>query len=156
MRHIPLAALIAGATLVAACQKKAPEAEAPEVSAATAEAANMPAPEGAVGADLPTDATTPEQQAAIDAAAAEAGLPPTPQRRVSFSCADGEAIEVRFFPEQGIAVLVRDGKTTELNGDRVASGYSYTGGEINIRGKGEELTLTVGAEGPVDCTPVRG
>ena len=39
---------------------------------------------------------------------------PTGERRVKFGCDDGESVEVRYFPLQGVAVLVRHGKTIEL------------------------------------------
>lgn len=100
----------------------------------------------------PADQTTPAQQAGLEAAAAAAGVPATPQTRTSFSCDNGETIEVRFFPEQGIAVLVRGGQNTELQGEPVASGFQYSNGQTTIRGKGNELTLNVGMMATATCT----
>jgi membrane-bound inhibitor of C-type lysozyme len=152
MRSFALAALLAGAALVSACQQKAPETTAPEVTADMAEVSNMPTPEGTVGADLPADQSTAEQRAEQEAAAAAAGLPVTQQTRTSFVCDNDETIEVRFFPEQGIAVLVRGGENIELNGEPVASGFAYSNGQTSIRGKGDELQMTVGMMATTTCT----
>ncbi len=100
----------------------------------------------------PTDQTTPAQRAEAEAAAATAGMPATPQTRTSFSCDNGETVEVRFFPEQGIAVLVRGGQNTELQGEPVASGFKYSNGQTTIQGKGDTLDLNVGMMATAKCT----
>jgi membrane-bound inhibitor of C-type lysozyme len=100
----------------------------------------------------PTDQTTPAPQAEIDAAAAAAGMPATPQTRTSFACDNGETVEVRFFPEQGIAVLVRGGQNTELQGEQVASGFKYSNGQTTIRGQGDTFDLNVGMMATAKCT----
>jgi membrane-bound inhibitor of C-type lysozyme len=99
----------------------------------------------------PTDQTTPEQRAEMETAAAAAGLPATPQTRTSFACDNGETVEVRFFPEQGVAVLVRGGQNTELQSESVASGFKYSNGQTTIAGKGDELTLNVGMMATAKC-----
>ncbi|MFN3591627.1 MAG: MliC family protein [Thermaurantiacus sp.] len=153
MQHTALVVgLLAGALMVSACQRQ-PETPATEVTAADMTADTMPAPEPMAPADgLPADQTTAEQRAADEAAAAAAGLPPTAFTRTNFACDNDEEIEVRFFPEQGVAVLVRGGETTELQQQRVASGFEYSNGQTTLRGKGEELTMTVGMMAPTNCT----
>lgn len=76
---------------------------------------------------------------------------PTAQRRVSFSCENGEEIEVRFFALQGVAVLVRQGETHELQQQRMASGFYYTNGPMSVRGQGDELRLEIGRRAPIQC-----
>jgi len=153
--------LLGLATLLASCgQPKAPDAPATDLAAATAPveapAAETPAVETPAApvdaATMPTDQTTAAQKAELEAAAAKAGMPVTPQTRTSFKCDNDEAIEVRFFPEQGIAVLVRGGENIELNGEPVASGFKYSNGQTSITGKGNELTLQVGMMAPAKCT----
>lgn len=153
------------AALVAGCGKPAENQPAPQI-AAEAPAASTPAtmPDAAapaapaaalpVGADLPADTTTPEQQAELEKAAAAAGLPPTKQSRTSFKCDNDETIEVRFFPDQGIAVLVRGGQNVELQGEPVASGFLYSNGQTTLRGKGQELEMTVGMMAATKCTAI--
>ena len=58
--------------------------------------------------------------------------------------------------DQGIAVLVRGGKNTELNGEPVASGFKYTNGQTTIQGKGDELTLNVGMMAGTKCKAKAG
>ena len=148
MRHLPLAGLLAGALLLGAgCQRKpGVEGGSPpgETGSAAGVAAPSPAP-GATGAGgpLPPDQTTPAEGAEAEAAAAAAGLPPVPFTRAAFACTDGQDIEVRFFPDQGIAVLIRDGVSRELQAEPVASGFRYAGQEVAIRGKGTTLDLTL-------------
>ena len=131
---------LAAAALIAGCNKPAAETPAPEA-----------APAGPVGAELPADQTTPAQKAELEKAAATAGVPATQQSRTTFTCDNDETIEVRFFPDQGIAVLVRGGQNVELNGEPVASGFKYTNGQTTIRGKGNELTLNVGMMATAKC-----
>ena len=76
---------------------------------------------------------------------------PTPQTRVQFRCANGEDVEMRFFPEQGVAVLVRAGETLELQQQPSASGFIYGGGPVTVRGKGSELRIEVGRMVPILC-----
>lgn len=80
-----------------------------------------------------------------------AGMPPTPMTKVLYGCATGETIEMRFFPEQGVAVLVRHGVTHELHPQPVASGFHYTNGPYGVRGKGDELQLEVSRMAPITC-----
>jgi membrane-bound inhibitor of C-type lysozyme len=75
----------------------------------------------------------------------------TPQTRVQFQCDNGEEVEMRFFPVQGVGVLVRGGKTLELQQHPSASGFIYSNGPDTVRGKGSELTIEVGRMVPIRC-----
>ena len=91
--------------------------------------------------------------AAADAAPATSAVAGESTRsiRARFDCDDGQAIDIRFFPQQGVAVLVEDGRTHELQQQIVGSGYWYTNGPIGVRGKGSELKLEIGRRTPVSC-----
>lgn len=73
-------------------------------------------------------------------------------RRVRYACDSGETVEVRFFPAQGVAVLVRGGATIELQQQPAGSGFAYGNGPNTIRGKGDALTLEIGRRVPIQCT----
>ncbi len=148
MKILPFAALGLAAVL-AACGKPAETPVAPEGTPMVTEAA--PAPAADVTADLPADQTTPAQTAELEKAAAAAGLPVTRQTRTSFKCDNDETIEVRFFPDQGIAVLVRGGQNEELQQEAAASGFKYSNGQTTIQGKGAELLLNVGMMATAKC-----
>lgn len=70
---------------------------------------------------------------------------------MQFKCSNGEQIEVRFFPAQGVGVLVRGGNAIELQQMPSASGYVYSNGPNTVRGKGNELTVEVGRMVPIQC-----
>lgn len=72
-------------------------------------------------------------------------------REVVFSCTNGHSLSVRFFPAQGVAVLVRNGETIELQQQPSGSGFSYSNGPTTIRGKGDELTVEIGRMVPLQC-----
>lgn len=76
---------------------------------------------------------------------------PTGERRVSYACADGQVVEMRFFPNQGVGVLVRNGKPMELQQQQAASGFIYSNGPNTVRGKGDELTIEIGRMVPIRC-----
>ena len=144
---------LAAAALVAGCNKPAPTAGETAAPEATAPAA-APAPEAVVPAapaEMPADQTTPEQKAELEKAAAAAGLPATKQTRATFTCDNDETIEVRFFPDQGIAVLVRGGQNVELQQEPSGSGFKYSNGQTTIQGKGDELMLNVGMMATAKC-----
>lgn len=77
----------------------------------------------------------------------------TNQSRGTWTCDNGETIELRFFPDQGVAVLVRGGQNTELQQERVASGIKYSNGQTTISGKGDEIRLNVGMMATATCKP---
>jgi membrane-bound inhibitor of C-type lysozyme len=166
-------AMIAGATLLAGCGQPSaqPETRAPQWgrgSSADIEPvvgppiANVPtvpidtkadgAPYG-MAAAIPADRSTPAQRAETAAAAGAAGLPVASESRGAWACDNGETIELRFFPDQGVAVLVRGGQNTELQQEQVASGIKYTNGQTTITGKGDEIQLNVGMMATATCKP---
>ena len=160
---IPVLATIGLAALVAACGKPAAEQSAPQIAGTeTTPTDTAPtdttATDTAVvdttptaGADLPIDQTTAAQTTEQQQAAADAGLPVTRQSRTTFKCDNDETIEVRFFPDQGIAVLVRGGENIELNSEPVASGFKYSNGTTTIQGKGNALMMNVGMMATAKC-----
>ncbi len=107
-------------------------------------------PHGSAAA-IPADRSTPAQRAATAEAAAAAGLPIMNESRGMWACDNGETIELRFFPDQGIAVLVRGGQNTELQRETVASGIKYSNGQTIITGKGDEIKLNVGMMATATC-----
>ncbi len=78
----------------------------------------------------------------------------TGERRVRFACANGEEIEMRFFPLQGVGVLVRHGQPVELQQMPSASGFLYSNGPITVRGKGDDLRMEIGRMAPIACRPL--
>ena len=72
-------------------------------------------------------------------------------REVGFNCSNGPDLSVRFFPAQGVAVLVRNGETMELQQQPSGSGFVYSNGPTTIRGKGDDLTVEIGRMVPLQC-----
>ena len=72
-------------------------------------------------------------------------------REVAFTCSNGPDLSVRFFPAQGVAVLVRNGETMELQQQPSGSGFIYSNGPTTIRGKGDDLTVEIGRMVPLQC-----
>ena len=77
--------------------------------------------------------------------------PPASDRRVAFLCSNGENVEMRFFPQQGVGVLVRGGRTQELQQQPAASGFLYVGGGTTVRGQGDELRIEAAAQPLLRC-----
>ncbi|RPI46495.1 MAG: hypothetical protein EHM59_07315 [Betaproteobacteria bacterium] len=73
------------------------------------------------------------------------------ERQVRFVCGNGEEVEMRFFPRQGVAVLVRHGMPIELKQQPSGSGFVYSNGPNTVRGKGEELSVEIGRMAPIQC-----
>jgi membrane-bound inhibitor of C-type lysozyme len=76
---------------------------------------------------------------------------PTGERRVQYICDNGEHVERRLFPLQGVGVLVRNDKPMELQQQPAASGFRYTNGPNTVRGKGGELSVEIGRMVPIRC-----
>jgi len=76
------------------------------------------------------------------------------ERHVRYLCDNKEGVELRFFPQQGVAVLVRHGRTIELQQQRAASGFVYSNSPTTVRGKGDEITLEIGRMVPLKCKAV--
>ena len=72
-------------------------------------------------------------------------------RHVSFTCENGEQLEMRFSQDQRIGVLVRNGEVLELKQQISGSGFIYTNGPNVVRGKGDELTIEMGRTAPIRC-----
>jgi len=72
-------------------------------------------------------------------------------RTVFYRCDDGERIEVRFFALQGVAVLVRDGRTLEMQQIPGGSGFAYESAAVRLRGQGEALTLSTPVTPALHC-----
>lgn len=60
-------------------------------------------------------------------------------------------VEMRFFPQHGVAVLVLDGQTHELQQQPAASGMWYSNGRYTFRGKGQQGWLEIGRMAAIDC-----
>lgn len=136
---------LALAGLTAACDKPAEPAAPP--ADPVADATTPAAPE------IPADRSTPAQRAEAEAGATKAGVPVTRESRGLWKCDNGEEIEVRFFPDQGIAVLVRGGQNVEMQSVPTVSGFKYMSGPTSIEGKGEQFTLSVGMVATTVCIP---
>jgi membrane-bound inhibitor of C-type lysozyme len=76
---------------------------------------------------------------------------PTNASRARYACEGGQSIEVRFFIQEGRAVLVREEKRMELHQQRTGSGFLYSNGPTSVRGKGNELILQDGRSAPIRC-----
>ena len=75
----------------------------------------------------------------------------TGERRAGSLCSNGEEVEMRFFPAQGVGVLVRNGKPMELQQQPAASGFVYGNGPNTVRGKGNELIVEIGRKVSLTC-----
>jgi membrane-bound inhibitor of C-type lysozyme len=71
-------------------------------------------------------------------------------------CDTGETVELRFFPDVGVAVLVRDGATTELQAMPSGSGFRYEGNGLTVTGKGSEIRIDGAGTEPLVCTATPG
>jgi hypothetical protein len=82
------------------------------------------------------------------------GMRPTPMTLTALGCEDGSTRTLRYFPEQGIAILMPEGEGKELQAEPVASGVRYAGADIEVRGKGTSYMIKVGDGEPLACTAV--
>lgn len=137
------------AVALAACGK--PAEVQPEPQIAGENPSDMAAAAPVVAADDGFPVVPSQEEVA--AAAAAAGMPVTPEKRVRLVCDNEEKLVVRFFPEQGIAVLVRADQNIELNQEPTASGFQYTNGTTTLSGKGDEYTVQIGMMVPMQCVP---
>lgn len=72
-------------------------------------------------------------------------------RRVAFSCTNGEEFEVHFSGTRKVAVLTRSGSPIELQQQPSGSGFIYSNGPNTIRGKGDDLIVEIGRMTPLHC-----
>jgi membrane-bound inhibitor of C-type lysozyme len=70
---------------------------------------------------------------------------------VSYLCERGSSVLVRFYEDQGLAVLVRNDEEFELQQESAASGFFYTNMKVSIRGKGEEISIEIGRMAAIPC-----
>jgi len=75
----------------------------------------------------------------------------TPVHVVNFVCANDEHVEMRFFPIQGVAVMIRGGTSMELQQEPAGSGFLYRGESVSVRGKGDEIMIDDGRTAPLRC-----
>lgn len=147
----PALLVLAALVPLAACNKPAqspaaPEAAAPETSSAAAPQAVSPAPapaDPAAGAAAP-QAAAPVDPALVTRLAAE---------RVPYVCDNEETVELRIFPDQGVAALWRGGKSTELHQVKAyPPTFRYEAGPItSVEGTPAEFTMQVGAMALTQC-----
>lgn len=94
--------------------------------------------------------------AAAVAAAVPAGPPPgmrpTPMTLTRLACADGSTPTLRYFPEQGIAILMPDDVGNELQMEPVAAGVRYAGADLVVTGEGTSYTIARAGAEPIACT----
>ncbi|WP_269789838.1 MliC family protein [Stenotrophomonas sp. Iso1] len=72
------------------------------------------------------------------------------ERRVSYTCEGGPDLTV-VYAENVARVVQPDGSTVELPAQVTGSGFAYGTPMHTLRGKGEELTYTVGRMVPRQC-----
>lgn len=80
---------------------------------------------------------------------------PTDRSSMQFACGNGEKVEMQFYPEQGMGVLLRSGWTVDLPKQAAESGYAYSNGPTTVLGKGNELTIQIGHLAPIWCRSSR-
>ncbi|BAO83723.1 glucan-binding domain protein, YG repeat [Serpentinimonas maccroryi] len=128
------------ALALAACER-------PHTGAPVAVPAVAPAP-----APAPTLAPTHPPAAHIPSEAAP--IPPTPMQRAHFACADGLRVEWRYFPLQGVAVLVRAGRNHELHPPPGGSAGVFAQPGLEVQLGAESLRIHLGAGPSIDCQRV--
>lgn len=72
-------------------------------------------------------------------------------RQVQFACDDNSEITVEFGVETA-TVRREDGKAFVLPQEMAASGFWYSSGRYDLRGKGDEVTWTDDTRRPRLCT----
>ncbi|MGH8053904.1 MAG: MliC family protein [Stenotrophomonas sp.] len=72
------------------------------------------------------------------------------ERRVNYTCEGGPDLTVIYAGEVA-RVVQPDGSTVDLPAQVTGSGFSYGTPMHNLRGKGTELTYTVGRMVPREC-----
>lgn len=72
--------------------------------------------------------------------------------RATYRCEDGTVLPARFDNAHGIVELtLPDGAAARLTQQRAASGIWYASEGHELRGKGREATITLGAAPPLSC-----
>ncbi|GHE98060.1 MliC family protein [Thalassotalea profundi] len=70
---------------------------------------------------------------------------------VTFDCSRETTISVRFYEDQALALLTYQNQTSKLQQKPTASGFYYTNMKTSLRGKGDEITFTIGRMTPLTC-----
>jgi membrane-bound inhibitor of C-type lysozyme len=70
-----------------------------------------------------------------------------------YSCDDGTQFSASF-PGNAALVTLQDHQTVTLPQQRSGSGFWYSSGRYELRGKGKEATWTVGRRTPVHCRAI--
>lgn len=98
-------------------------------------------------ADLTPRPVTPPEPAPVDASAAVTAR---------YACADGSEVIATFEKIAGVVTL-RSGEETlgTLRQQPAGSGIRYAGDRIELRGKGDEATITLPDRPPLACTAAR-
>ncbi|MFN7176933.1 MAG: hypothetical protein ACK4MX_08575, partial [Thermaurantiacus sp.] len=75
------------------------------------------------------------------------------EERVTYRCANGTEVTMRFFPEFDRANLWQDGVQTEMNGETVAGGRLYSSGSTQalVSTERSQMTLRVGMAAETQC-----
>lgn len=71
--------------------------------------------------------------------------------KVQYVCANGRAVEVLFRNSTHLAVIENEGQEIILYQSPVADGFRYIGGNLDIRGKGENLVFKRKSDVEVAC-----
>jgi len=79
---------------------------------------------------------------------------PTPMQRTHFACADGLRVEWRYFPLQGVAVLVRAGRNHELHPPPGGSAGVFAQPGLEVQLGAESLHIRLGAGPVIECQRV--
>lgn len=73
------------------------------------------------------------------------------ERRVSYSCDRGPGVMVVYTGDSA-RIESADGQSVTLTQRPAGSGFWYESATHSIRGKGDEITYTVGRMAPMTCT----
>lgn len=78
-------------------------------------------------------------------------MPTPPQTRFEYNCDNGESVAVRFFPQQGVAVLERGGQNVELT--QKAGTSTFTNGQTTVSAGPDRtsIQLQVGMMAATKC-----
>jgi hypothetical protein len=78
-------------------------------------------------------------------------VPTPPQTRFEYNCDNGESVAVRFFPQQGVAVLERGGQNVELTQQSGTS--TFSNGQTTVKAGPDRTTiqLQVGMMATTKC-----
>lgn len=80
------------------------------------------------------------------------GMAPVPMTLTTLACEDGSTRTLRYFPEQGIAILMPDDAGKELQMEPVAAGVRYAGADLVVTGEGTKYMIARAGAEPIACT----